>query len=217
MGRVWALIGAVVAALTVCLLLGGFIGSSTLLTASAPIGAGVVAAYLPGRGYISRGIWLAAGVLIGTLGYAMGATMFPDTQIGLWLGGVVPTLIIGLATMFTKQQSAVLAALLGSGSMTAVYAHVFDMDPQSLNVSAPIAIGQAMLPLGLGFLAGMVVKAFVAGDDDTAAAEPVAPVAPAEPESYEADGTAALDQDSTTQLPTPQADADATTQMEAIR
>jgi hypothetical protein len=66
--------------------------------------------------------------------------------------------------MFTKRQSNFLAGVIGSGAMAGVYANVFNLDPQSINVSAPIAIGQTMLPLGFGYLAGMLIILFVRTD-----------------------------------------------------
>ena len=164
MGRVWALAGAIVAATTLVFLLQGFVGSGTLLTMGLCVGGGAAAAYLPGQAYLSRGLWLAVGVLVGAIGFVLGAAAFPDTNVGLWLGGIVPVLLLALLTMFTKRQSNFLAGVIGSGAMAGVYANVFNLDPQSINISAPIAIGQTMLPLGFGYLAGMLIILFVKTD-----------------------------------------------------
>ena len=50
------------------------------------------------------------------------------------------------------------AGILGAGALTGVYAFQFNLDPQSLNYSLPIAMGQTIYPLALGFLAGMAVQ-----------------------------------------------------------
>ena len=164
MGRVWALAGAIIAATTVVFLLQGLVGPGTLLTMGLCVGGGAVAAYLPGRAYLSRGIWLFVGVLIGALGFVLGASAFPDTNTGLWLGGIVPVIILALLTMWTKRQSNLLAGVIGSGAMAGVYANVFNLDPQAINISAPIAVGQTVLPLGFGYLAGMLVILFMSTD-----------------------------------------------------
>lgn len=164
MGRVWAIAGAIVAATTVVFLMQDFVGAGTLLTMALCIGGGAAAAYLPGRAYLSRGIWLFVGVVIGTLGFVLGASAFPDTNLGLYLGGIVPVILLALLTMFTKRQSNFLAGVIGSGAMAGVYANVFNLDPQAINISAPIAIGQTVLPLGLGYLAGMLIILFVKTD-----------------------------------------------------
>jgi hypothetical protein len=169
MGRVWALAGAIIAATTVVFVLQDFVGSGTLLTMGLSVGGGAVAAYLPGRAYLSRGLWLLVGVIVGTLGFVLGAAAFPDTNVGLWLGGIVPVILLALLTMATKRQSNFLAGVIGSGAMAGVYANVFNLDPQSINVSAPIAIGQTLLPLGFGYLAGMLVVLLVATDDEAQA------------------------------------------------
>ena len=166
MGRVWALAGAIIAATTVVFLLQDFVGSETLLTMGLCVGGGAAAAYLPGRAYLSRGLWLFAGVIIGTLGFVLGAAAFPDTNVGLWLGGIVPVILLALLTMATKRQSNFLAGVIGSGAMAGVYANVFNLDPQSINISAPIAIGQTLLPLGFGYVAGMLIVLLVAKDDE---------------------------------------------------
>ncbi len=166
MGRVWALAGAIIAATTVVFLLQDFVGSGTLLTMGLCVGGGAAAAYLPGRAYLSRGLWLFAGVIIGTLGFVLGAAAFPDTNVGLWLGGIVPVILLALLTMATKRQSNFLAGVIGSGAMAGVYANVFNLDPQSINISAPIAIGQTLLPLGFGYVAGMLIVLLVAKDDE---------------------------------------------------
>jgi hypothetical protein len=129
-----------------------------------------VAAYLPGGAYLSRGIWLFVGVVVGTLGFVLGASAFPDTNLGLFLGAVVPVLLVALLTMATKRQSNFLAGVIGIGAMAGVYATVFNLDPQAINVSAPIAMGQTLLPLGIGYLAGMLVVLLVQTDDEWLAA-----------------------------------------------
>lgn len=166
MGRVWALAGAIVAATTVVFVLQDFVGSGTLLTMGLCVGGGAVAAYLPGRAYLSRGLWLFVGVIIGTVGFVLGAAAFPDTDVGLYLGGIVPVILLALLTMATKRQSNFLAGVIGSGAMAGVYANVFNADPQSINISAPIAIGQTLLPLGFGYVAGMLIVLFVTKDDE---------------------------------------------------
>jgi hypothetical protein len=181
MGRVWAIAGAIVAATTVVFLLQDFVGAGTLLTMALCIGGGAAAAYLPGRAYLSRGIWLFVGVVIGALGFVLGASAFPDTNVGLYLGGIVPVILLALLTMFTKRQSNFLAGVIGSGAMAGVYANVFNLDPQAINVSAPIAIGQTVLPLGMGYLAGMLIILFVKTDaeweTEAAVDKPVEPEA----------------------------------------
>ena len=164
MGRIWALAGAILAALTLVFLMQGFVGAGTLLTMGLCVGGGAAAAYLPGRAYLSRGIWLFIGVVVGTLGFVLGASAFPDTNVGLWLGGIVPIILLALLTMATKRQSNFLAGVIGTGAMAGVYANVFNLDPQSINVSAPIAMGQTLLPLGFGYLAGMLIILFVKTD-----------------------------------------------------
>ncbi len=98
------------------------------------------------------------------LGFVLGASAFPDTNTGLWLGGIVPVILIALLTMWTKRQSNLLAGVIGSGAMAGVYANVFNLDPQAINISAPIAVGQTVLPLGFGYLAGMLVILFMSTD-----------------------------------------------------
>ena len=169
MGRVWALAGAIIGATTIVFLLQDFVDSGTLLTMGLCVGGGAVAAYLPGGAYLSRGMWLFIGVIIGTLGFVLGAAAFPDTDTGLWLGGIVPVFLLALLTMWTKRQSNLLAGVIGSGAMAGVYANVFNLDPQSINISAPIAIGQTMVPLGLGYLAGMLIVLFVSTDAEVEA------------------------------------------------
>jgi hypothetical protein len=167
MGRVWALALAIILALTVVFIIGPLGGATTMLTASLPVGGGVAAVYLLGGGHrIARGMFLLAGVLFASLGFVLGAAAFPDTMVGLYLGGVVPTTFIALAAMWTKRQSDFLCGIIGAGAMTGVYATRFDIDPQALNYLLPVALGQALFPLALGFMAGVVVQAFVATDTE---------------------------------------------------
>jgi hypothetical protein len=165
MRRVWALALGIVIALTVVAVIGPLGGATTMLTASLPVGGGVAAAYLMGTDHrVARGMFLLVGILLGALGFVLGAAAFPDTQMGLYLGGVVPTLLIALAAMWTKRQSDFLCGMIGAGALTGVYATRFNTDPQALNYLLPIAIGQALLPLAMGFLTGILVQAFVATD-----------------------------------------------------
>jgi hypothetical protein len=118
----------------------------------------------------ARGIWLFVGVLFGAIGYVLGAAVFPDTTVGLFFGGVVPITLTALATMWTKRQTDFLAGILGAGALTGVYAFQFNLDPQSLNYSLPIAMGQTIYPLGLGFLFAMVVQWVTKSDAEAEAA-----------------------------------------------
>lgn len=144
--------------------------AGTLLTMSVGVGAGATAAFLPGDKFISRGAFVLVGVLIGSLGLVLGASLFTDNNFGLMLGAVVPTLLIALATMWTRRTSDFLAAVLGAGTVGGVYANVFNLDPQGLNVSLPIGMGQSILPLGFGFLVGVLIKLFLPSDEEAAAA-----------------------------------------------
>lgn len=159
MGRVWALALGLILALLVVLLSGPLGGPRTLLTASVCVGGGAAASYLGGTQHMfARGLWLFVGVMFGAIGYVLGASLFPDTNIGLFLGGVVPITLTALATMWTRRQTDFLAGILGAGALTGVYAFQFNLDPQSLNYSLPVAMGQTLFPLSLGFLAGMAVQ-----------------------------------------------------------
>lgn len=174
MGRIWTLALAMVLALFVVRIAGPLGGATTLLTASIGVGAGTAAAYL-GSAAISartRGLWLLVGIVFGALGYVMGAAVFPDTLNGLFIGGCVPIVLGALATTWTRSQTAFLCTVLGSGTLTGVYAKRFDLDPQSLNYSLPVAIGQAVFPLALGFIVASVVRGAIPDDDAVAANAP---------------------------------------------
>ena len=160
MRRIWALVGALIVGALLMFFMSGFVGSQSLLTMGLCLGGGAAAAYLVGEPGITRGLWLFAGATIGTLTFALSALSFPDTNFGLFLGAAIPTLIAGVATTWTRDPSAFLAATIGSGAMSGVYANVFNADPQSLNVSLPIALGWTLLPLGFGYLAGTVARNF---------------------------------------------------------
>jgi hypothetical protein len=186
MGRVWALALGLVLALFVVRIAGPLGGPTTMLTAAVPVGAGAAAAYLGARGQtIARGLWLLVGVLFGAVGYVLGASLFPDTMNGLFLGAIVPILLGALATMWTRRQTDFLCTVLAAGSLAGVYATRFNTDPQSLNYSLPIAIGQTLFPLALGFIGAIVVQAFVATDAEEAAvaqSEPAEASAAPEPD-----------------------------------
>lgn len=178
MGRIWALAGALIAALTILLVLGPLGGPQLLLTAALCVGAGAAAAHLAGSDHtLASALWLLVGVLFGALGFVLGASMFPDTEIGLYLGGVVPIALTALATMWTRRQSDFLCGVLGSGALSGVYATRFNTDPQSLNYSLPIAMGQTLLCLSLGYFAAVLLRAFVPTDDDLESAAPAGPAA----------------------------------------
>ena len=175
MGRIWALAGALVLGLLIILLLGPLGGLELQLTSALCVGAGAAAAYLGSPSHmLARGLWLLVGVLLGALGFALAAMIYPDTNIGLFLGGAVPITLTALATMWTKRQVDFLCGVLASGALAGVYATRFDFDPQSLNYSLPIAMGQTLLPLGLGFLAAVLIQSFLPTDDEKAAEQAAA-------------------------------------------
>jgi hypothetical protein len=156
MARVWTLAGAVALGCILIYLTVGFMGKPTLEYSSAIVGAGAVAAYLPGPNNIARGLFLLLGVLFGSLSFLLGALAFPDTLVGLLLGALVPILFSALASMATRRPETLAVMLLGAGSMGALYTRDFFNDPQSLNFTLPIAIGQVVVAIGLGYLLGVL-------------------------------------------------------------
>jgi hypothetical protein len=109
-------------------------------------------------------MYLFGGAFIGALGFLLGAAAFPDTAVGLALGAIIPQLITGFVAMWSRRQEMFIAASIGAGALAGVYANDIDLDPQSINVSLPIALGQTILPMGLGFLAACIVRATVPDD-----------------------------------------------------
>jgi len=169
--RVWALAGLLLAAPFLVFLMVGFLGSQALLFAGPITGAGAAAAFIPGGVALSRGIWLGVGVIFGSLGFALGALTFPDTNFGLFLGAAVPVLICAFAAMWTKKPEVLITLVLGAGSMGAIYAQNFNIDPQALNYALPIAIGQALVPIAFGYLAGAIFVTFMGAETPQAAEE----------------------------------------------
>ncbi len=172
MGRVWASCLGMILALVVVRLAGPLGGPTTMLTAAAAVGAGFVGAQLgrPDRAF-ARGLWMLLGVVFAGLGFTIGALLMPDTINGLLIGGIIPLLLAALSATWTRSQVTYMAIILGEGAMTAVFATTFNLDPQGLNVAMPIALGQTAFPLALGFLAGVLIRMFVASDEEAAAAK----------------------------------------------
>ena len=164
MGRVWILTGALMVVSVIMFIFQGFMGKEGMLTIGLCIGAGAAAAYIQGPPGIGRAMYLFGGVFIGALGFLLGAMTFPDTNTGLFLGAFVPQLITGFAAMWSKRTEMFIAATIGGGALAGVYASDFDLDPQSINVSLPIAIGITIFPMGMGFLAAVLARTFT-GDD----------------------------------------------------
>lgn len=178
MARVWTLAAAVAAGCVLIYLTVGFMGVPTLKFASAIVGAGAVAAYLPGPNNIARGLFLLLGVLFGSLSFLLGALAFPDTNVGLVLGALVPILFSALAATATGSAETLAVMLLGAGSMGALYTTDFFNDPQSLNYTLPIAIGQVMVAIGLGYLLGVLAHELGPQAPAAQEAEPAAPDVP---------------------------------------
>jgi len=164
------MLGCILVYLTV-----GFMGVTALKFCSAIIGAGAAAAYLPGGNSVSRGLFLILGVFYGSLSFIFGALMFPDTNLGLALGAIVPIFAAALTATFTRSPETLLVMILGAGSMGAIYTGDFFADPQSLNYTLPIALGQAFILVALGYLLATLAQSF-GPKAPAAAASPAEPV-----------------------------------------
>lgn len=197
--RVWAL--AVVTAIG-CLIvyLGvGFFGDDALKFSSVVVGAGAAAAYLPGGVALSRAIYLLVGTLAGALGFAAGAMAFPDNNRGVFFGALVPILLSAIIAMWSRKQEVFITLMLGAGAFGASYTTAFFTDPQSLNYTLPIALGQVIVTLGIGYLLAAIVKTFLPSKPkeakkDEAATAPVddAPAASAEASEAPSDNESEL-------------------------
>ncbi len=172
MGRVWTLAGALAAGCLIVYLLVGFMGTDALKFSSAGIGAGAAAAYLPGKAGLPRGFYLLLGCVFGSLSFLLGAAAFPDTNVGLVLGAIVPILFSALVAMGTKSAETLLVMLMGAGTMGAVYTTAFFADPQSINYTMPIALGQSMIVVAIGYILGTVAKVFGPQESHEEPAEP---------------------------------------------
>lgn len=160
MARVWILAAGLALGCVLIFLTVGFMGVPTLKFASAIIGAGAAAAYLPGGNSIARGLFLLLGVVFGSLSFLLGAVLFPDTNLGLLLGALVPILLSALAATFTRSVATLLVMLLGAGAMGALYTTDFFLDPQSINFTLPIAMSQVMIAIALGYAVGVLATSF---------------------------------------------------------
>jgi hypothetical protein len=198
MARVWILAGATALGCVLIYLTVGFMGVPTLKFAGAVIGAGAAAAYLPGGNSIARGMFLLLGVIFGSLSFLLGAVLFPDTNLGLLLGALVPILLSAVAATFTRSAETLLVMLLGAGSMGAIYTTDFFLDPQSINFTLPIALSQAMIAVSVGYCLGVLARTFSPEskpDSDAAAARP-----PGEPGSESEAEIAAVSSDDTAEV-----------------
>jgi hypothetical protein len=166
MGRIWVIALGIILATWVLFALGDIGGKTLLLTASAPLGAGVVAAFLVGGSYFSRAIWLLVGVIAGSLGYAFSALFATDNTFGIAMTATFVTLVVAILTFWTRKESAFLCGVLGVGSITAVYTYSFNLDPQSINVSLPIGMGMTILPMSFGYLVGMLTRILLPDDQE---------------------------------------------------
>jgi hypothetical protein len=185
MGRVWALAGAIFIVLVIFVSAAGFFGEDTLKFAGVIVGAGAVAAYLPGGVALSRAVYLFVGAIVGAVGFGLGAMAFPDTVFGGFLGAVFPVLVAAIVTMWSRKPEAFLTMLLGSGALGAYYTTAFYADPQSINYSLPIAIGAVVAPLGLGYLAGALIQTVLpskTGREEAELTPDPSPPKPLEPE-----------------------------------
>lgn len=164
MGRVWILAGSTMVVSILLFIFSGFVGTEGMLYVGMCIGAGAAAAYIQGTPGFGRAMYLFGGILIGGIGYVLGASVLPDTNVGLFIGAIGPQAIIAFAAMWSRRTEMFIAATIGSGAIAGVYATGFNIDPQSINVSLPIALGQTIMPVGLGYLAAVLARSFL-GDD----------------------------------------------------
>lgn len=172
MGRVWALAGALALSGFVVFLFNGFLGGGGVIKATALASTvGLTVAYLPTASFLSRAFYAFGGVLLGALGFLIGSLFYPDNEVGLWLGGLVPALIGGLIAMWSKSQYVYLVVMLSSAAMGGAYVELFDGDPQAINYQLPISIGWVIVPLSLGYLFGVLVQMWVDTDQKVAAAD----------------------------------------------
>jgi hypothetical protein len=192
MARVWILAAATALGCILIYLTIGFMGVPTMKFAGAIIGAGAAAAYLPGGNSIARGMFLLLGVVFGSLSFLLGAVAFPDTNVGLLLGALVPILFSALAATFTRSAETFLVMLLGAGSMGALYTTDFFLDPQSINFTLPIAMSQVMVAVSLGYALGVLAKTF-SPQPKAASAED----SPPEPDEPPTDESAVADESGT--------------------
>jgi hypothetical protein len=171
MGRVWALTGALVLVGLIIYIFNGFLGGADVIKiASLCYTVGAAAAYFPAPGALARGMYLLGGTLVGLLGFLLGAGVYPDNNLGLFLGAAVPGVIGALVAMWSKSEYAYLTVLLGAAAYGGSYVTSFDLDPQGVSHDAPIVLGWVLVPVALGYLAATLIKGFLppADADDEA-------------------------------------------------
>lgn len=169
MGRVWALTGALVLAGLIVFIFNGFLGGADAIkAASLSYVAGAAAAYYPSPSPLARAFYLVGGALVGMLGFFLGAMIYPDNSLGLYLGAAVPAVIGALVAMWSKSEYAYLTLMLGSVAYGANYVTSFDLDPQGVSYQAPIVLGWILFPVGLGYLLATVLKGLMPPEDGSA-------------------------------------------------
>lgn len=161
MSRVWIGWAGVVAVVLVLWIGLGFFGTPTLQYSLPVIALTAGALLLPNGELWWKGLWLLGGVVIGMIGFLLGAGLLPDTPLGYTLGAVIPVTILALAAMWTKKLSYFLAGVFGLAAFQAIFTAPYLSDPQSMSVSMPQALGITLAPMALTYLVFTVLAIFV--------------------------------------------------------
>lgn len=158
--RVWALAFALVVGCTIVYFANGFLGENAVKFASVTIGAAAAAAYLKGGVALSRAIYLLVGALLGALGFGIGAMALSDNVWGVYVGAIIPIVIAAIIAMWSKKQEVLLTLVLGIGAFGAAFTTQFFTDPQGINYTLPITLGQTIFLLGIGYFLAAITRTF---------------------------------------------------------
>ena len=114
---------------------------------------GAVAALVPDRPPLFRGLGFAAGFLIAWGGYGMRAGFLPDTSFGRAVAALVVLLVLMGVALATGTRLPLWSLLTGAAAMTAAYETTFMTLPSAFPYESPTAATQMALAAGVGYLA----------------------------------------------------------------
>ncbi len=138
---------------------------------------GAVLGLVANHSVLGRLAAFLGGVVIAWLGYAVRAQFLPDSTSGQVIAVVVVVVLITGMTLLSFGRLPMWAGLLGGAALIGAYEELYSAAPYNFLSESVIAVSGLLVPVGFGFLVGVLSSSLWGDEEDFDASPAGAPAA----------------------------------------
>lgn len=138
---------------------------------------GAVLGLVANHSVLGRLAAFLGGVVIAWLGYAVRAQFLPDSSSGQVIAVLIVVVLITGMTLLSFGRLPMWAGLLGAAALIGAYEELYSAAPYNFLSESVVAVSGLLVPVGFGFLVGVLSSSLWGEEEDFDTSPAVPPAA----------------------------------------